>query len=183
MQTLQEIFAEIGNHSGVDLGGNDKNSTHSYLPLYDELFRPYKNGCNFMEVGLASGDSIKLYDRYFNNSKIIGVDISVVFSEKEYRNDVTIIEGDATKPDFLKNIEGLKFNIINEDASHMEQDSIATFKLLKPYMAKGGIYVIEDVLSIDASAPRFKAIHDNCEIIDMRHVKNRFDDVVIIYRF
>jgi len=183
-ESLVDIFKEIGNHSGLDLGGNDKNSTHSYLPIYDELFAPYRDNCNFMEIGLATGDSMKLYDRYFNDSRIFGVDISIVFPEQEYKNEVKIIEADATKPEFLKYLdEGIKFNLINEDSSHMVADSVATFNLLKPYMAKGSLYCIEDVLNLEASAHIFKSLHDNCEIIDLRHVKGRFDDVIILFRF
>ena len=69
-QILVEIFNEIG-HFGSDVGANDKNSTHTYLETYDRLFEPFRNGCNFLEIGLGGGDSIKLWDRYFENSKII----------------------------------------------------------------------------------------------------------------
>jgi hypothetical protein len=30
---------------------------------------------------------------------------------------------------------------------------------------------------------KFKSLHDNCEIMDLRHIKGRYDDVLIIYRF
>lgn len=182
-QSLVDIFNEIGNFSGVDYGGNDKNSTHSYLPVYDKLFEPYRNGSNFMEIGLAVGDSINLYDRYFENSNIIGVDLSLVFQPLNYKNNVKLIEADATKPDFLRHIEGMKFQVVNEDSSHMVNDSVAIFNLLKPYMAEGSIYLIEDVLNLEASADIFRSLHDNCEIIDLRHVKGRFDDCIILYRF
>jgi cephalosporin hydroxylase len=184
MQNLQEIFNEIGNLSEIDRGCNDKGGQiHTYLETYDKLFEPFRNGCTFMEIGLALGDSIKLVDRYFENSKIIGVDISVVFTPDTYKNDVTIIEADATKPEFLTQIDGLTFSIINDDASHMEADQIATFELLKHRMKPGGLYIIEDILAIDQNRQRFEKLHDNCEIIDMRHVNGRFDNVLIIYRF
>jgi hypothetical protein len=180
-QSLTQIFAEIG-HFGDDIGCNDKNSTHTYTEVYDELFDPFRDGCTFMEIGLALGDSIKLVDRYFENSKIIGVDISVVFTPGEYKNDVTILEADATKPEFLEKIKGITFDVINDDASHMEADQIATFKLLKDKMNPGGLYIIEDILALDQNRHRFEALHDNCEIVDMRHT-GRFDNVLVIFRF
>lgn len=181
MQTLTEIFNEIG-HFGNDIGCNDKNSTHTYTETYDRLFWPFRNGCTFMEIGLALGDSIKLVDRYFENSIIVGVDISIVFQPEQYKNDVRIIEADATKTEFLDSIEYLSFDLVVDDGSHMENDQIATFDLLKRKMNKGGIYIIEDILAIDQNRHRFEKIHDNCEIIDMRH-NGRFDNVLIIYRF
>jgi cephalosporin hydroxylase len=181
MQTLTEIFNEIG-HFGNDIGCNDKNSTHTYTQTYDELFYQFRNGCTFMEIGLALGDSINLFDRYFEHSKIIGVDISVVFTPEKYKNDVTIIESDATKHEFLDLIENHTFDIIIDDGSHMENDQVATFELLKHKMNPGGIYIIEDILAIDQNRHRFEKLHDNCEIKDMRH-NGRFDNVLIIYRY
>jgi len=181
MKTLKEIFAEIG-HFGSDIGCNDKNSTHTYLETYDELFKPYQDGCNFMEIGLALGDSIKLFDEYFINSKIVGVDISVVFPPKEYKNEVVIIEADATKESFLDHIKDNMFDIILDDGSHMEADQVATFNLLKSRMNPGGLYIIEDILSLDTNKEMFKSLHDNCTIFDMRD-NGRFDNVLIIYRF
>ena len=187
MKTLKEIFAEIG-HFGEDIGCNDKGGTHSYLESYEKLLQPYREGCNLLEIGLALGDSIKLWDLYFENSSITGVDISVVFTpSKEYKNLVNIIEDDATKESFVSRlhpVESIKlFDVVIDDGSHMEQDQIKTFELLKGRMRKGGIYIIEDILALDQNAERFKALHDNCEIIDLRHVKGRFDDVLIVYRF
>lgn len=181
MKTLTEIFNRIG-HFGSDIGCNDKNGTHTYTETYDKLFAPFQKGCSFLEIGLALGDSIDLFDEYFENSDIVGVDISVVFTPKKYKNNVTIIEADATKANFLKDIKGKKFDIIIDDGSHMTQDQIDTFNLLKGSMNKGGVYIIEDILALDQERSKFERLHSNCEIIDMRH-NGRFDNVLICYRF
>lgn len=180
-QTLQEIFQEIG-HFGNDIGCNDKNSTHTYLPTFDKLFEPFRNGCTFMEIGLALGDSVKLMDRYFENSTIVGVDLTLVFQPIAYKNNVVLIETDGTKPEFLAKIKNYTFDIINDDGSHMEADQMASFNLLKGRMNPGGIYIIEDILALDQNRHKFEALHDNCEVVDMRHT-GRFDNVLIIYRF
>lgn len=182
MKTLTKIFAVIGNHTGVDIGCNDKNGIHTYTETYDGLFEPFQKGCSFMEIGLALGHSIQLFDEYFDNSTITGVDIHVCFKHEKYRNQVDIIQADATKASFLDHIKNKTFDIIIDDGSHMTQDQIDTFKLLKGKMNKGGVYVIEDILSLDQERNKFTALHDNCEIIDMRHT-GRFDNVLIVYRF
>lgn len=39
----------------------DKNTTHSYLPLYDTLLEPIKDTTgNILEIGVYQGGSIKL---------------------------------------------------------------------------------------------------------------------------
>lgn len=183
MKTLKQIFARIGNHTGVDCGHNDKDGIHTYVDTYDKLFLPFQNGCSFMEIGLALGMSIDLFDEYFDNSEIVGVDISVVFTPKKYKNDVAILEADATKANILKHFEHKTFDIIVDDGSHMTQDQIDTFNLLKGKMNKGGLYIIEDILALDQERSKFERLHTNCEIIDMRHINNRFDNCLIIYRF
>lgn len=188
MQTLQEIFKEIGNHSGVDIGCNDKGGLHTYLETYDKLFEPFRHGCTIMEIGLAMGDSLKLWDRYFKNSVIIGVDISVVFKRSNFylsenKNTINVLETDATKEDFLKELNGLRFDIVIDDGSHQTQDQINTFNHLKHLMNEGGVYIIEDLLALDIEREKYLALHDNVEIIDMRKINGRFDNALAVIKF
>ena len=96
MKTLTEIFSEIG-HFGSDIGCNDKGGTHSYLETYEKIFSQKRDGINFLEIGLALGHSVKLFDEYFTNSKLVGVDITLIFTPEKYKNDVHVFEVDATK--------------------------------------------------------------------------------------
>lgn len=189
MQTLQQIFNEIGNLTAEDYGGNDKGGQiHTYLETYDKLFEPFRDGATILEIGLATGDSIRLWDRYFTNSKIIGADISVVFALEpvagiENKNKVYIIEADATKPEFLEHIKNQTFDIINDDASHVTSQQIETFHLLKGKMKPGGLYIIEDLLALEIEREKYLALHENVEIFDFRHVNGRFDNAFVLIRF
>ena len=59
----------------------DKNTTHSYLPLYDKLLKTLKNTAkNVLEVGIGdfetkNGGSLLLWSNYFTNATIYGIDI------------------------------------------------------------------------------------------------------------
>lgn len=182
-QNLVDIFKEIGNLTAIDKGCNDKDGQiHTYLETYDKLFKPFQSGSNILEIGLALGDSIELWDRYFENSKIIGVDVAVVFQKKEYKNEVIIIEADATKVGIVDMLGDTKFDIIVDDGSHMTQDQVTTFNLLKTKMKSGGIYIIEDLLALDIERERYLALHHDVEIIDMRH-NGRFDNCLCIIKF
>lgn len=185
MESLRDIFEKYA-HYGSDAGHADKGSTHSYIEEYARLLHPYRVGCTFMEIGLALGWSLKMWCEYFEQSKIIGVDISVVFNYREIKqnsNKLFIFESDATKPEFLQHIRNQTFDVIIDDGSHIENDQVATFELLKGKMNKGGMYIIEDILALDQNRERFEALHDNCEIFDLRSNKNRFDDVLVCMYF
>ena len=61
----------------------DKNSTHSYLPLYDNLLKPIKDtAINILEIGVRHGGSIKLWLDYFTKGTIYGCDIKGEGSER-----------------------------------------------------------------------------------------------------
>ena len=78
----------------------------------------------------------------------------------------------------------MKLDVVIDDGSHRFSDQVGTFTLLKNCMNKGGIYIIEDVANLGPdSIPAFESLHDNIEIIDLRNVKNRYDDVLIVYKF
>jgi hypothetical protein len=51
-------------------------------------------------------------------------------------------------------------------------------------MAKGSIYIIEDVQNIDKDIEVFKNMDSEktIEILDRRSIKNRYDDVLIIIK-
>jgi len=60
----------------VDNSLTDKNTTHSYLPLYEHLLSSKKESAkNVLEVGTQFGGSIKLWRDYFTNANIYGLDI------------------------------------------------------------------------------------------------------------
>ena len=60
----------------VDNTRTDKNTTHSYLPLYESLFKNKKETAqNILEIGIQNGGSIKLWRDYFINATIYGLDI------------------------------------------------------------------------------------------------------------
>ena len=49
----------------VDNTRTDTNTTHSYLPLYESLFKNKKETAqNILEIGIQNGGSIKLWRDY-----------------------------------------------------------------------------------------------------------------------
>ena len=182
-KSLSEIFNEIG-HFGEDIGHNDKGGTHSYVDVYESLLAPFRQRCDIMEIGLAMGKSMELWGKYFGpDCTITGMDLSLVFDIAPFDSRFRFIAGDATSTAVLQNLGEARFDIIIDDGSHMQADQEAAFRLLSPRVKEGGLYIIEDILSPESSVPSLRALHPNCEVIDLRGVKGRFDDMLLVYRF
>lgn len=183
METLSEIFKRIG-HFGSDVGENDKGSTHSYVDVYEKLLAPFRNRCDFMEIGIASGKSMQLWGEYFSPScTITGVDLSLTFDTSKFDNRFKFIVGDATKPELVEKLDGKRFDVCIDDASHAHLDQMATFQLLKSHMKPGGLYIVEDLINPEVAIPALTSLHSPHEVYDLRKVKGRFDDVLIVFRF
>lgn len=181
-ESLSKIYQRHATQG--DVGCGDKGSIHSYIPEYERLLAPYRKKSSVMEIGLALGQSLAMWGEYFGpESRIVGVDISVVFDAAPFDSRFTIIEADATQSSINEKIGSVLFDVIIDDGSHMERDQVATFNLLKGRMNHGGLYVIEDILNLNLSRERLTVLHDNCEVIDLRGIKGRFDDVLLVYRF
>lgn len=183
-ETLEQIFLRHAVHD-MDAGHADKGSTHSYIPVYETLLAPYREAGSILELGLAQGWSLAMWGEYFGKTaRISGADISVVFDTAKFQEPrFHILEADATKPEFLNKLGNRTFDIILDDASHMIADQAASFRLLKSRVNPGGLYIIEDILSLESSLPTLRGLHPHCEILDRRHVKGRWDDVLVVYRF
>jgi hypothetical protein len=133
--------------------GTDKWGLHFYTPVYHRLFchlreRPLRlleigvGGYNFQTTG---GASLTMWADYFPSAEITGVDIA----EKRLALGprIAVFRGSQDDPQFLAHVckERGPFDIIIDDGSHICKHVVASFNILFPELADGGIYVIEDV--------------------------------------
>lgn len=180
LKTLEEIYCPMAIKE--DLGISDKGSTHSYISEYEKLFAPYREKeITLLEIGANQCHSLKMWREYFPYARIVGNDIWE--GSKNYITDenVEVIIADATKLEFLDKIGSMTFDVVIDDGSHVEADQLKTYGLLKDKMNKGSIYVVEDILNYDSTVPKFQTL--GFEVIDLRKVKNRFDDILLVKRF
>jgi hypothetical protein len=182
MENLKTIYTR---YMALD-GDGDKGTAHSYIDVYDEVLTPYRISGNVLEIGISLGYSIKMWREYFINGMVAGVDVTIRPEANDLLNNdkYKIFHCDATKREFITQLNGLTFDVIIDDGSHYLHEQMQTFNLLKNSVNVGGIYIIEDIKDIDYSRRYFQdSLHDNCEIIDLRYIKNRKDDVLAIYKF
>jgi fibrillarin-like rRNA methylase len=180
MKSLNEIYSKYQSPEGH----GDKGTAHTYIDEYEKLLKNYRENSTVLEIGICRGESIKMWDEYFINSNVYGIDITDQYiKDLIAENKYNIIIGDACSENILKHLNDLTFDVIIDDGSHLINDQINSFNVLKNKMKSNGIYIIEDVNNLDSTIDRYKELHNNVEIIDNRHIKNRIDDVLVIYKF
>ena len=179
----------------VDNMKTDKNTTHSYLPLYQELLKSKKEtAANVLEIGIGdfgekNGGSVKLWRDYFTNATIYGLDIlpkERVYDELFNDNRVILHTSiDAYNEDFFTNNflnKNIKFDFMLDDGPHTLESMLQFIRLYSQVMKDDGILIIEDVQSIDwifllrSEVPEH--LKQFIRVFDLRHIKNRYDDIV-----
>jgi len=183
MKTLHEIYQKYKYPDG----DGDKGTAHTYIQEYETILMPYRTNpnCSFLEIGVSWGLSIRMWREYFMGS-VMGVDIKLHQKTQDMwdRDDIRLIQCDATQESLLSILGSQTFDIIIDDGSHHVMDQLASFNLLKERVRPGGIYVIEDIQNLDYSITIFQQLHPTKPtIIDNRSIKGRCDDVLIVYQF
>lgn len=173
MNKLSEILKQYG---------TDK-SVHSYDTIYENIFDPIRDSVkNILKIGVSKGASLKAWRDYFENAQIYGIDINKnTLIENEERIKIHI--GNAqTKKDLDTYIlsNNAKYDIIIDDGGHKLESQLISLFYLFPAIKDGGLYVIEDIQSED-DAKHFE-IFKNSKIYDLRHIKNRYDDIMIVIK-
>jgi hypothetical protein len=174
----------------VDNSRTDKNTIHSYLPLYQNLLISKKETAkNVLEIGICNGGSIKLWCDFFTNANIYGLDIMNIENVWEgIKNNEKIIlytSTDAYNNDFFftnflnKNI---KCDFMLDDGPHSLESMIQFIKLYSQIMTDDGILIIEDVQSWEWIDTLKNEVPENLKqfikVYDLRENKNRYDDIV-----
>jgi cephalosporin hydroxylase len=167
----------------------DKNTVHSYLPLYESLIKHKKNTCEtIIEVGIKDGGSIKLWHDYFPNAKIYGCDIqdeTTMWDEIKNNDRIKLFTSvNAYDPLFINQIKDVQFDIALDDGPHTLNSMIQFIRLYLPLMKEDGILIIEDIqdvewLNILASVVP-QEYKRNIKTYDLRGNKNRYDDIVFV---
>lgn len=172
MLYLEEINKKYGMNI---LSGGDKCFRHNYCEKYEFYFNSIrKDNLKILEIGVMEGRSVKMWRDYFENSKIIGIDIRPSCSI--YQEDRIFIEiGDQQNSNFLLEVNKKHgpFDIIIDDGSHRWLDIITSFKTLFPLLKNGGFYVIEDL-----HTSYFKKSHSqNSETSPIEYLKKTIDKI------
>lgn len=161
--------------------GSDKNTNHRYGPVYDQLFPNRAAVKNVLEVGLAQGQSILAWREIFISAHIVGIDIEPCSVERGPR--LEIHQGDQRDEHaLLRAVNGRKFDLIVEDASHIFDNSLRTLFFLWPHVAPGGLYVIEELQDVNGHLDNL-SLFKNCQSIATKSpFDNQQDEILVVLR-
>ena len=125
-------------------------AVHDYVPaVYDKYFLDIKETAKtILEVGIKSGSSLILWNDYFTNARVIGLDInaSKQFNKPENQfKDIFCIIGDAYSPKVMDMIP-YEIDVAIDDGSHMIDDILFFIDNYLPRVKKGGYLIVEDIV-------------------------------------
>lgn len=171
--TLSEVYAKF---QAPD-GGGDKGTAHSYIEIY-EAEMPKTKGISLLEIGIWEGHSIAMWQEFFTDSEIIGVDISLDRLRFDLKNAVM---ADATKP--ILELQSKQFDYVIDDGSHKVEHQKKSFEWLWPLIKPGGRYFIEDVVSSIALNDLLLFLENqdlDFRVFDHREKTGRYDDILLV---
>ena len=142
--------------------GTDK-VQHNYTYYYHNLFKHLQNEpINLLEIGIFCGNSIKMWNEYFSKGEIYCIDNCIRNSAGHLlctQNTLNMLnqldnkihaqlccQKDTLK---LKQLyEHTEFDIIIDDGHHFQDAQQISLGALFKNIKSGGIYVIEDIVSM-----------------------------------
>lgn len=174
----------------------DKNTTHSYIEAYEELFSAKKEtATHVLEIGIGpympNGGSILMWAGYFSQAKVHAVDIITMDTVNlllvPHPRIHLHVHNDAYQTNFFVNTflsKSDRFDIIVDDGPHTIESMVRFLKLYSQVLKEDGIMVIEDVQSMDwidilrdCTPEHLKPF---IRVLDRRAVKGRYDDIMFV---
>jgi hypothetical protein len=142
----------------------DKGTAHSYINWYEQTFEDRREeSLNILELGVLFGGSLKMWEHYFSNSMIYGIedfsqkdgqwhyqfeplDVDSIMEDLNSYDRISFMNFDCEDSFKIKeNLKDIKFDIIIDDANHKVEQQKLNFQNYYPYINEGGIYICEDV--------------------------------------
>jgi len=144
MDQLSKLFDKHGSDKGP--------SHHGYSKHYFEILKGLQNSpLIFLEIGVGGyhypdrgGGSLKAWEEFFPHAHIHGIDIyQKTFLNKGRVHTHLVSQSDEQSLKNLIRTIGAP-DVILDDGSHINFESIISFETLFPLLKKEGIYIVED---------------------------------------
>ena len=121
---------------------------HHYFEIYNRHLAHLRDSkVNILEIGIAHGGSLQMWDYYFNgNATIYAVDINPECKKFESEN-VKIFIGSQEDESFLNHLKNSipRLDVLIDDGGHTFKQQITTFRSLFEHVKDDGIYICEDL--------------------------------------
>ena len=146
---LNKLFVYFNTDKGSEVKiANKIQKGHNYSVHYEKYLSKFKNNdvIKILEIGSLLGSGTASFIKYFQNSKIVSLDINP-FNMRYYSKKIRSIFIDTQSKNIINELAHYikdDFDIIIDDGSHNKRDQILTLNCFLPKLKKKGIYVIED---------------------------------------
>lgn len=134
--------------AGFMASGSDKGA-HGYGAFYSQLPEP----STMLEIGLAAGYSLRGWRSLWPAVEFFGLDIDCS-GFRGLTEPGHVLERDSRLP-VPSEWQAVEFDLIIDDASHQLSDQLATARVWRPRLTARGVYVIEDVPSVNLEELRY----------------------------
>jgi hypothetical protein len=128
-----------------------------YFPVYHRHLKKFRGlNAKVVEIGVFSGGSLGMWNDYFGQCQIIGVDIEE--DCKVYESDnVKIFIGDQADPGFWDHFTTTvgEVDVLIDDGGHTPKQQRVTMECMLPHLRPGGVFICEDVGGIHNSFATF----------------------------
>lgn len=193
MNELQKILKDLNLNLSTNPRGTDKGDYKSYIDLYYfDNFLPLKNTkTKLLEIGIRHGASIILWNNFFSDIEIFGIDNfsdsmlkddPIKFKELN-KNNINIFNMDAYQKVNIKKINST-FDIIIDDGPHTLYSQLFASKHYTPLLNPFGKLIIEDIQKFGKFAIFFFLFHLGLKykinIFDFRYDKAGSDNLLIV---
>lgn len=143
-------LCELARLHATDKGGWHSRlwTCHNYTATYHlYLKNKIDSILNVLEIGIGDGASLRMWQDYFPNAHIFGIDCNLSRMINKGRiHSFHADQGSAESLDAALNTLGaLCFDLIVDDGSHRAEHQIFSANHLKSRLAENGLYVIEDI--------------------------------------
>lgn len=162
--------------------GSDKASDHSYGEIYEDFFAPLRRKAKVvLEIGVYRGASLHAWREIFPQATLVGID-NAPQPDCTLPPQAACLRVNAADRNALSAAVSSygQLDLVIDDGSHDPEDQRAACDALLKRVRRGGLYVIEDVRSIDV-AVNLAALYRGA-VLDLRAIKGQWDDILVVFR-
>ena len=162
----------------------DKNCLHCYVDeVYEDLFKDIrKSAKRILEIGVDNGGSILMWREFFPEANIIGID-NKNCPQLINRDRIEFIASDAYNIELVDRLPS-DFDVIIDDGPHTLESMTFVIKEYLNKINQNGMIVIEDIQEFNWTNILRRLVPEgfSVEVKDLRRIRNRYDDILIIIK-
>ena len=153
----------------------DKDTSHNYLPVYQEEFNKTKN-IKILELGVCYGGSLVLWNEFFTDSEIHGLD-----NAKYTDADIPGIMHWGKYQDLSSDFEDDCFDYIINDSLHYAKEQVEAFNIYYSKLKSGGKFFMEDIPDMDNVAEIVKNLEGHIfKVWNMNTTSISKDSIILV---